>query len=123
MDRYNGGGDRPFWLEANGGRSYTVDRKANTEPILVEHLSVSVLGGTQPGKLDRLLVKSDDDGLSARFLTLYPEPVALTRPRVGFDAETPTRAFNRLLTLSPASDEHCAARPILVHLNEDAQGN
>ena len=42
MDRYSGGGDRPFWLEAFGGRSYTVDRKGKPDPIIVEHLSVSI---------------------------------------------------------------------------------
>ncbi|WP_240778634.1 DUF3987 domain-containing protein, partial [Salipiger aestuarii] len=56
MDRYSGGGDRPFWLEAYGGRSYPVDRKSSPEPIIVDHLTVAVLGGTQPDKLARLLV-------------------------------------------------------------------
>ncbi|WIY23634.1 DUF3987 domain-containing protein [Parasedimentitalea psychrophila] len=66
MDRYNGGGDRPFWLEAFGGRSYTVDRKNSPDPIIIDHLSVAVLGGTQPDKLDTLLVRSGDDGLLVR---------------------------------------------------------
>ncbi len=48
MDRYSGGGDHPFWLEAFGGRSYTVDRKGSPEPIIVEQLSVSIFGGTLP---------------------------------------------------------------------------
>ena len=65
MDRYSNGGDRPFWLEAYGGRSFTVDRKSSPDPIQVECLSVSVLGGIQPEKLSRLLVKTDDDGLLA----------------------------------------------------------
>ena len=78
MDRYNGGGDRPFWLESFGGRSFTVDRKNSPEPIMVDHLSIAILGGTQPDKLDSLLLHSDDDGLLARFLTVFPRSGAAT---------------------------------------------
>lgn len=121
MDRYSGGGDRPFWLEAFGGRSYTVDRKNSPEPVLVDHLSVSVLGGTQPDKLDSLLIHGDDDGLLSRFLTVFPDPVSLKRPNVTLDAETPVRAFQRLHGLRPATDEHGSKRPLFVHLDDAAQ--
>src|SRR5690606_14951917 len=44
MTRYSGGGsDRPFWLEAFGGRSYTVER-IGRDPVHVEHLSLGVVG-------------------------------------------------------------------------------
>ena len=112
MDRYNGGGDRPFWLEAFGGRSYTVDRKGRPEPIIVEHMSVSVLGGTQPDKLDTMLVKADDDGLAARFLTVFLSPVPLLRPTEALDEEFAINAFKRLHGLQPAVDDHGALRPI-----------
>ncbi len=121
MDRYSGGGDRPFWLEAFGGRSYTIDRKNSPDPIIIEHLSVAVLGGTQPDKLDTLLVHSGDDGLLARFLTVFPDPVDLKRPTVTLDTATPERAFKRLHGLSGTSDEHGCKRPFFLHLNEDAQ--
>ena len=121
MDRYSGGGDRPFWLEAHGGRSYTVDRKASPEPVVVEHMSVSILGGTQPDKLDSLLVKSDDDGLLARFLTVFPGTVPLRRPTVVMDEATPNEAFKRLRALKPAVDEHGGNRPFFIHLDEDAK--
>ncbi len=121
MDRYSGGGDRPFWLEAYGGRSYTVDRKANPDPITVEHLSISILGGTQPDKLESLLLKTEDDGLLARFLVVFPDPVPIKRPAGGFDGETPRQAFKRLRSLQPAMNEHGEAQPISVHLNAEAQ--
>ena len=121
MDRYSGGGDRPFWLEAFGGRSYTVDRKGKPDPIIVDHLSVSILGGTQPDKLDSMLVKSDDDGLTARFLTVYPAQVPLQRPTVSLDEQFAVDSFKRLHSLQPATDEHGASRPFFVHLDEDAQ--
>lgn len=121
MDRYSGGGDRPFWLEAFGGRSYTVDRKGKPDPIMVEHLSVSILGGTQPDKLHSMLVRSDDDGLTARFLTVFPNPVPLNRPTASLDTQFAVDAFKRLHTLSLAYDDHGTPRPYFVHLYEDAR--
>lgn len=120
MDRYNSGGDRPFWLEAYGGRSYTVDRKSSPEPIIVDHLSVAVLGGTQPDKLARLLVNTDDDGLLARFLTVFPEPVPLSRPDSDIDAAKIQEAFERLRTLPSAFDEAGNKRPFIVHFSDVA---
>lgn len=120
MDRYSGGGDRPFWLEAYGGRSYTVDRKSSPEPIIVDHMSVAVLGGTQPDKLSSLLVKTDDDGLLARFLTVFPDPVPLSRPRGQIDALMLRGAMEQLRSLAPALDEHGNKRPFLVPFSDAA---
>ncbi|MGY6535542.1 MAG: DUF3987 domain-containing protein [Pararhodobacter sp.] len=73
MQRYSGGGsDRPFWLEAFGGRGFTVERMGR-EPLTIDRLSIGVLGGIQPDRLKSLLFKSDDDGLLARFLPIWPE--------------------------------------------------
>lgn len=121
MDRYNGGGDRPFWLEAFGGRGYTVDRKSSPEPIVVDHLSISVLGGTQPDKLDSLLVHSDDDGLLARFMVVYPSPAPLRRPTTTLDQETAQEAMERLRSLNPVEDGEGNLRPYFIHLDEAAQ--
>lgn len=121
MDRYNGGGDRPFWLEAFGGRSYTVDRKGKPDPIIVDHLSVSILGGTQPDKLDSMLINSDDDGLTARFLTVYPNQAPLQRPVASLDEQFAVDAFKRLISLQPSYDEHGTRRPLFIHLDDDAQ--
>jgi hypothetical protein len=81
MQRYAGGGtDRPFWLEAFGGRGFTVERMGR-EPLTIDRLSIGVLGGIQPDRLKRLLFKSDDDGLLARFLPIWPDPAPLHRPQ------------------------------------------
>ncbi|SMC14319.1 hypothetical protein ROA7745_04185 [Roseovarius aestuarii] len=121
MDRYSGGGgDRPFWLETYGGRSYTVDRKGSDEPILVDHLSVSIIGGTQPDKLDSLLVKSDDDGLLSRFVTVYPDPVPLKRPDAIIDSDALSNGLSRLRELTPANDEQGNLRPFYIHFSDTA---
>jgi len=121
MDRYNGGGDRPFWLEAFGGRSFMVDRKNCPEPVIVDHLSIAILGGTQPDKLDSLLLNSDDDGLLARFLTVYPAQVPLSRPMVRLDTAIALRAMERLRALEPTIDDQGAKRPVFLQLDLEAQ--
>ncbi len=65
MNAYRAGG-REFWIEAYGGRPYRVERKEQLNPIIVPRLAVAVYGGTQPGKLARLL--RENDGLLARML-------------------------------------------------------
>ncbi|UTS79768.1 YfjI family protein [Phaeobacter piscinae] len=120
MDRYNGGGDRPFWLEAYGGRSYTIDRKNSPEPIIVDHLSVAIVGGTQPDKLSALLVKCDDDGLLARFMTVFPDSVPLCRPASLLDEARAIGAIKALRGLSYATDEQGNRRPFFVHFTDEA---
>lgn len=121
MDRYNGGGDRPFWLEAYGGRSFAVDRKNNPEPLIVDYLSIAILGGTQPDKLDSLLVNGDDDGLLARFLTVYPAQVPLRRPTKTLDTAIALKAMERLRALEPSIDEQGEKSPIFLHFDPEAR--
>ncbi|MEX0285097.1 MAG: YfjI family protein [Paracoccaceae bacterium] len=120
MDRYNGGGDRPFWLETYGGRSHSTDRKNSPDPIVVDHLSVAIVGGTQPDKLSALLVKCDDDGLLARFMTVFPDPVPLCRPSRVLDEGRMAEAIRQLRSLPPASDENGNRRPFYVYFTEEA---
>lgn len=120
MDRYNGGGDRPFWLEAFGGRPYTIDRKSNPEPVIVDHLSVSILGGTQPDKLQSLLIQCDDDGLLARFLVAYPDPVPLSRPTTRIDKDKLVTGLKRLRNLPVMKDSMGNNRPFYIQFTEDA---
>ena len=100
--RYGNDADRPFYLEAYGGRPFTVDRRKNDQPIVIPYLTLSILGGIQPDKLDTLLLKGDDDGLSARFLFFWPEPIRLIRPQNEFDLSVIARAFARLEALEMA---------------------
>jgi hypothetical protein len=121
MQRYAGGGtDRPFWLEAFGGRGFTVERMGR-EPLTIDRLSIGVLGGIQPDRLKTLLFKSDDDGLLARFLPIWPNPAPLKRPEAWGDEAMMEGALARLLTLDLATDERDVSRPWFVHFTEDAR--
>jgi Protein of unknown function (DUF3987) len=73
MTAYNQAG-RSFWLESYGGRPYRVERQKLAQPIVIPHHAVAVYGSTQPDKLARFM-KDADDGLLARFLWVWPNPV------------------------------------------------
>lgn len=113
--RYGNDADRPFYLEAYGGRPFTVDRRKNDQPIVIPYLTLSILGGIQPDKLDTLLLKGDDDGLSARFLFVWPEPIRLVRPQNDFDLAIVSRAFSRLESLE-MQDVNGALAPVILKL-------
>jgi hypothetical protein len=81
LDKYGGaGGDRAFYLESYGGRAYAVDRMKESEPIIVPALSVGIMGGIQPDRLNTLVFSGDDDGLAARFFYVWPERTPPKRP-------------------------------------------
>ena len=121
MARYAGGGsDRPFWLEAYGARPYTVERMGR-EPVHVDRLAIGVTGGIQPDRLRTLLVRSDDDGLLARFLPVWPEPVTLRRPRAVAGAEIISQALSRLYSLNMVTDERDVRRPWIVPFTDPAR--
>jgi hypothetical protein len=112
MNNYNDGA-RAFWLEAYGGRPYRVDRVKHPEPIIIPRLAVAWHGGIQPARLAEVM-RDADDGLLARFIWFWPEPVpfhiANTAPEVGWA----TAAFDRLRTLELTDGE--PPRPIMVLL-------
>jgi hypothetical protein len=108
MDKYGGGGsDRAFYLESYGGRRFAVDRVKDPEPIVVPALTLSIMGGIQPDRLDSLLLTGEDDGLVARFLWTWPDRIPPQRPgplALGNDAAA--AFFARLNTLAiPANGE------------------
>jgi putative DNA primase/helicase len=119
FDRYGNGGERAFWLEAFGGRPYVLDRVKHDRPLLIPALTVSVLGGIQPDRLAGALLSGDDDGLSARFLVTWPEPVPPCRPRRLPD-DRARAALERLLRLEMAQDEHGGLCPMVLPLTPEA---
>lgn len=120
MQRYAGGGtDRPFWLEAFGGRGFTVERMGR-EPLTIDRLSIGVLGGIQPDRLKTLLFKSDDDGLLARFLPIWPDPAPLRRPQAWADESMMEAALAKLLTLDMVEADG-ETRPLFVPFTDHAR--
>jgi hypothetical protein len=121
MGNYNTA-DRQFWLEAYGGRPYRVDRVKHPEPILVSHLAVSWHGGIQPERLAELLADADD-GLLARLLWLWPEPVPFELVNCEVDILWALEALDRLRALEmgvgvqPADPQ----RPVTVPLTAGAR--
>jgi hypothetical protein len=73
MNAYNEGA-RAFWIEAYGGRPYRLDRVKHPEPITILRLAVAWHGGIQPARLVEVM-READDGLLARFMWFWPEPV------------------------------------------------
>lgn len=100
MDKYSGSGsDRPFWLEAHGGRPYTVDRVKHEQPVRIPALSIGIIGGIQPDRLQSMVLAGDDDGLAARFLYLVPERRPPVRPLGAHDEQAALHALKQLATL------------------------
>jgi len=119
MNNYNAGG-RAFWIEAYGGRPYLVERKASLNPIIVPCLALAVYGGTQPDRLARLL-REPDDGLLARMLWVWPEPIPFRLGQQTPRADWAIAALDRLreIDLQPGHPP----RAILVPLAVEARGS
>jgi Protein of unknown function (DUF3987) len=77
--------DRSFWLQAYNGGAKTVDR-VTRGTVHISNLSVSILGGAQPGPIRKLADSGEDDGLLQRFIPL------MVRPAVGGRDEAPGAA-------------------------------
>jgi hypothetical protein len=119
FDRYSPGG-REFWLEAFGGRHHVIDRKGNKGPISIPFNGVSVLGGIQPEKLSKCLLDGADDGLVARFLWAWPEPVPYRRPRQIADERRLDEIYRRLDGLPWGVDLTGANAPVTLPLDDAA---
>jgi hypothetical protein len=117
MNAYNDAG-RAFWIEAYGGRPYRVERKTRPEPIVIPRLAVSVYGGTQPDKLAALM-RDPDDGLLARMLWTWPEPIPFRLGSAAPGTQWAIRALDRLrkLDLQPGDP----SSPVPVPLTDEAR--
>ncbi|WP_299628330.1 DUF3987 domain-containing protein [uncultured Tateyamaria sp.] len=123
MERYSGGSsDKPFWLEAFGGRTYTVDR-VNRDPVTIEALSISVLGTIQPDRLSSLLMTGDDDGFLARILPIWPEPVLIERFEGKVDNEAMRYAMTAFLELECLCDANGNETPFKVSFSDEAKNS
>jgi 5S rRNA maturation endonuclease (ribonuclease M5) len=117
MNAYNDAA-RGFWLEAHGGRRKIVDRVKHPVSIVVRRLAVSWHGGIQPERLAEVMRESDD-GLLARFIWFWPEPIPFHRPKEPSDIEWAIMCFDRLRVLELANGED-GPQPLMVALDEAA---
>jgi hypothetical protein len=76
------------------------------------------IGLTAPSSL---LFKTDDDGLLARFIPIWPDPAPLRRPTSAVDDSFLERAFEKLLSMQPVKEDDGETRPWLVPFSEDAR--
>jgi Protein of unknown function (DUF3987) len=121
FDKYGGSGsDRAFWIEAYGGRPYRYDRVSLDAPIDIPFCAVSLIGTLQPDRLNTMLLSGDDDGLAARLLYAWPDPVPPRRPSKGVDYATVQAVLQRLWDLPFDRDDGGNARPRITLLEADA---
>jgi len=117
--KYGGDGDAARFLECYNGGRITVDRVARGNTT-VEAALLSIMGGIQPQRLNELLFQRTDDGLAARFLFTWPEPVARRRPTQGADLSRLDGALARLRALSVAEVDEGQFAPKLLRLDTTA---
>lgn len=117
-------GDREFYLESwNGYGSYTVDR-VGRGTIHVPALCLSILGGIQPGKLEKHIDASrmfeGDDGLLQRFqLLIYPE---LESSWTNYDVSPDIKAYQKVENILAAIEIFSSNEKLTgVHFSKEAQ--
>lgn len=112
-DKQGREGDREFFLEAfNSKDNYTVDR-IGRGTLHIPALTLSIIGGIQPGKMDAYVRGAvaggrEADGLLQRFqLAVYPEPpsayVHVDRPPNLTAREKVQNIFRLLVDLDPTA--------------------
>lgn len=112
FDKKGREGDREFYLQAfNSEENYTVDR-IGRGTLHIPALTLSVIGGMQPGKLEGLVLGAvsghrEADGLLQRFqLAVCPEPLTeydlVDRPIDHAAAQKANRIYVRLAEFDPA---------------------
>ena len=120
LNSYNDAG-RAFWIEAYGGRPYRVERQKSPEPIVVPRLAVAVTGTTQPDRLAQMF-READDGLLARFIWAWPDPLPFRLGRKAPAAQWAVEALDRLRLLDLAASDPSGGPPcpIMVPLSPGA---
>jgi hypothetical protein len=126
-DRYGGhGADRAFAIETWNGGAYVCDRvRYHGAPVRIEHASLAVLGGMVPDRLRKTLADADD-GLAARMIYVWPDPVPIAPLCDRGDADAAERrdmlitAARRLRMLTLGADQQGAPAPRAIRLDAGA---
>ncbi len=118
--KYGGDGDAAFYLSAYSGQSVPIDRVREGGSVNPARALLSACGTIQPERLAELLMNRADDGLLARFLVAWPNPVPpvwATRP---VDEGRMTDLLRRLRSLQPETGDDGQPRPLTLPLAPDA---
>lgn len=122
FDRYRNGGrggsDRGAYLRLYNGGRYTIDRIGRGS-FAILNWSASMLGGVQPGPIQRIAREADDDGLLARLLY-----AVASQQTAGLDRRPDREALQRYQALFPAlaalhpatlQGAHAGAAVVVLH--------
>ena len=126
LDRYKGGGsgsgDRGAYLRLYNGGRHTLDR-IGRGAFSVSNWSACMIGGCQPGPIQRVARETTDDGLLQRFVWCVPsfQGVGIDRApdhaaSVRYDALFP--ALSAMHPAPPIGSDHI--RPITLHADGHA---
>nr|MBP7650367.1 DUF3987 domain-containing protein [Phenylobacterium sp.] len=108
-------GAEQFYIESYGGGSYIVNRKGQA-PLRIPHLSMSMLGGTQPDTVRDLIESRTNRGFASRWLYVYPDAVTGFQRPIRVDQADAMAAFRRLRGLDLEGGE-----PLRCELSSEAE--
>ena len=114
-----GGEDASFYLSAHSGDIERVDRKTSGSTPGTRS-ALSIVGGIQPERLVELMLKRTNDGLVARFLTCWPDPVKRDWRPAPVDDAFPAAIFRRLRTLAMDTGDDGQPTPRALPLTAEA---
>jgi hypothetical protein len=125
FNRYNGS-DESYFLSLFSGTPFKYSRKSNNEHIFLANPYCSIIGSTQPGRLDEQFGgKRMMNGFSSRFLKVYPE---IDKMPSWNDTAMPDgvleeweRIIRKVITVTPSTDQEGKATSIELMFSQDAK--
>ena len=125
FNRYNGS-DEGYFLSLFSGTPFKYSRKSNNEHIFLANPYCSIIGSTQPGRLDEQFGgKRMMNGFSSRFLKVYPE---IDKMPSWNDTAMPDgvleeweRIIRRVITVTPSTDQEGKATSIELLFSQEAK--
>ena len=125
FNRYNGS-DEGYFLSLFSGTPFKYSRKSNNEHIFLANPYCSIIGSTQPGRLDEQFGgKRMMNGFSSRFLKVYPE---IDKMPSWNDTAMPDgvleewgRIIRKVVTATPSTDQEGKATSIELLFSQEAK--
>ncbi len=125
FNRYNGS-DEGYFLSLFSGTPFKYSRKSNNEHIFLANPYCSIIGSTQPGRLDEQFGgKRMMNGFSSRFLKVYPE---IDKMPSWNDTAMPDsvleeweRIIRKVVAATPSTDQEGKATSIELLFSQEAK--